>query len=561
MPTAETPFTFGVWLELPPDAPLAGQGIVRLLSMLLRTVQARSDVKIVIALPGWTAAPLRQVLALEGVDITAVEFLVSRKKLPVLLRLRRFLRARRHRPSRDRRSLGRRVARRIWGWRPVRRLARPLLATGSPIVASVVAAAAGLGGMLILLFGLPVALMWRLLRDQRLVRAVRGRVVDTASDRATAPAALPATVAGLITVAGREVVLFELERLCRKARRRRDIRAWLVPLPGSAHAAELRAPLVVAVPDLVYVDFPTLYPKAAVDVLDARVRAVAERAAAVVSYCEHVRSSHVVRHLGVAAERAHVIVNAPMNAGREMGAASEEDRRAAAAAILAEHFRGRREPQGAFPPGGAYLVDFPFAEIDFIFASSQVRPHKNYVNLIRAFTLLLRRKRMPIKLFFTGRWEDDCTGMRELVASQRLWLDVVSVPDLPPEVHAAFYRLAAVTVVPTLFEGGIPFPFTESMSVGTPVVMSSIPVTRERIAADLAALMLFDPYDPTDMAEKIAWALDHRQALAERQQELYATLCRRTWDDVAREYLALLRQVAARAGSMPARQEWGGGAR
>lgn len=544
MPTAEPAFKFGVWLELPPDTPLAGQGIIRLLAVLLRAVERRPDAKVVLALPGWTVEPLREVLGLEGVNLEAVEFVVSRRTIPLLVRLRRFLRTRRPRSTRDRGRLWQRLARRMWGWQPVRRVARPLLATGSPLVAALAVVVATLVSLPLLLVALPIALLARQVRRSRLVQAVRNRLAGPGADRGAGRVPLHPSLAAIAEFLGSEVMAFELERLTRRCQARRDIAAWLVPFPGSVHAAGLHAPLVVAVPDLVYVDFPTRFPPAAVEILDAKVRTLAKRAAAMVSYCEHVRSSHVVRHLGVAPERAHVIVNAPMQAPTGISANPPPDVRTAAAAVLANHFRRHSQQDAEFPPGSEYLVDFPFAEVDFLFVSSQVRPHKNYLNLMRAFALLLRRKRMPVKLFFTGRWADDTAGMRELASTQRLWLDVVSVPDLPPDVHEAFYRLAAVTVVPTLFEGGFPFPFGESMSVGTPVVMSSIPVTREVVPPDLAPLMLFDPYDPGDIAEKMAWALDHRQELAERQQALYDNLRHRTWNDVAQEYLMLLQQVA-----------------
>ena len=59
---------------------------------------------------------------------------------------------------------------------------------------------------------------------------------------------------------------------------------------------------------------------------------------------------------------------------------------------------------------------------------------------------------------------------RDHLVRAHLQTDVISVPGLPSDVHAAFFQLARLTVVPTMFEGGFPFPFCESLSVGTPVV-------------------------------------------------------------------------------------------
>jgi glycosyltransferase involved in cell wall biosynthesis len=106
-------------------------------------------------------------------------------------------------------------------------------------------------------------------------------------------------------------------------------------------------------------------------------------------------------------------------------------------------------------------------------------------------------------------------------------------------------------VVPTLFEGGFPFPFSESLSVGTPVVMSDISVTREVVPPDLQPVMLFDPYDVEAIADRIAWALDHRSVLLARQRPFHAALQRRTWHDVAGEYRATLITAAGDSSRAP----------
>jgi hypothetical protein len=178
--------------------------------------------------------------------------------------------------------------------------------------------------------------------------------------------------------------------------------------------------------------------------------------------------------------------------------------------------------------------------------SSQIRPYKNYLNLFRAFEIVLRRKHRNVKLFLTGRMDfdtPDTVALRDFIKDAHLDLDILAVPDLPPEVHTAFYHLARLTVVPTLFEGGFPFPFTESLSVDTPAVMSSIPVTRETLPPDLAEVMLFDPYDVDSMVERIDWGLTHRQELLVRQKQFYKQLRSRTWDKVLEEYLAVFRQT------------------
>jgi glycosyltransferase involved in cell wall biosynthesis len=323
-----------------------------------------------------------------------------------------------------------------------------------------------------------------------------------------------------------------------------------VTYPGTTYPLGLSAPLVAVVPDLVYADFPTLFTPAWVERVDRRIRQLVPRAAAVLSYSQHVASRHVVGYLGVKPERVRVIPHAPFDAGARLDAAraaTGEDRPRIARALVRDFLAGRARDRDGLEDGRrAYLRDLPLDEIDYLFVSAKLRPTKNYLNLLRAFERLLRRRYRNLKLVMTGATEGgfDAGGVRRYLSETRLDLDVLSVPDLPSNVHAAFLHLAALTVVPTLFEGGFPFPFSESLSVDTPVVMSAIPVTRDVVPPDLWPVMLFDPYDLDSIAERLEWGLDHRQELLERQRPLHAALCRRTWAHAADEYLAVLRAAA-----------------
>jgi glycosyltransferase involved in cell wall biosynthesis len=206
-----------------------------------------------------------------------------------------------------------------------------------------------------------------------------------------------------------------------------------------------------------------------------------------------------------------------------------------------------------------YLKEFPFEQVRYLFVSSQIRPHKNLANLISAFDYLLRQRYLPLKLFTTGDLSHANQDVRDLIATRHLDLDVIGVPNLPAVVHAAFYRLAELTVVPTLFEGGLPFPFSESLSVGTPVVLSRIPAVCEALPRHLWPLALFDPYDTKSIADRIEWGLEHREILLVAETDEYASMTKRTWSHVAGEYLAVLRQTAdSHAAFRPiSRPHWG----
>src|SRR6185312_4934604 len=102
--------------------------------------------------------------------------------------------------------------------------------------------------------------------------------------------------------------------------------------------------------------------------------------------------------------------------------------------------------------------------------------HKNLLNLIKAFEIMLRAKFIKLKLIITANL--GCIPeIYNYVQEKKLHYDIISLCDIPSNVLAALFCFAKCTVNPTLFEGGFPFTFSESYSVGTPSVMSRIPAT------------------------------------------------------------------------------------
>lgn len=185
-----------------------------------------------------------------------------------------------------------------------------------------------------------------------------------------------------------------------------------------------------------------------------------------------------------------------------------------------------------------YLDRYNFKNVKYIFYSSQVRPHKNIMTLIKAYEYLLRRKYCNIKLILTGDLTKSQTAWDYIVAN-RLQFDVLTFYNVSEQELASLYRCAQLVVTPTLYEGGFPFTFGEGMSVGTPSVMSDIPQTREVVEPyGLADDMLFDPYDYRAMADRIEYGLNHREELYQKELLLYRKLEKRTADVVASEYIA-----------------------
>lgn len=523
----------GLWFETMPDVDLRGEGIARTLAALLRELAARDDVSVTMALAVWAQRDVERLLIDWRIPADRFTLLASRRRVPLLLRMRRW----RQRPRPRRRGRVRRWLRRLFAGRAAKRVVQRIAGISSAPAALLLAA---LATTLLVAVAIVAAVPLLILAGvRRLFRAAR-RMGQARLAR------LAPYLDWLAARLGVSVLENEFELLARRANRRSGVDVWLAPYPGTTHPLRLRAPIVVVVPDLVYAEFPSLFDSAWALRIDDKARKLVARAGAVITYSRHTADRHVAAHLGIRRDRVRVIPHAPFEAG------GDAPSRAAAWDLIQDYLaKDLKDEKAALRRTGGspleYVRGLPFDEIDYLFVSAQVRPTKNYLNLFRAFERLLRRRYRNLKLVMTGIVRpEDPSGLYGLLQASRLDLDIVSVPDLPSAVHGAFMRLAALTVVPTLFEGGFPFPFSESLSVETPVAMSAIPVVREVVPDDLQPLMLFDPYDVDDITVRLAWCLDHREALLQRQRLLHAELRRRRWSDAAEEYVQVLRLVAGR---------------
>ena len=184
-----------------------------------------------------------------------------------------------------------------------------------------------------------------------------------------------------------------------------------------------------------------------------------------------------------------------------------------------------------------YTSTFDFANTKYIFYSSQARPHKNLMSLLKAYKYILKEKRIGIKLFLTGDIYQ-IKELKEFVLENGLQYDVLCFYSVPAQGLAALYHEAELVVNPTLYEGGFPFTFGEGMSVGTPSLMSRIPQVEEMFAfsEDLENCM-FDPYDYRDMVAKILWGLSDPNRLYEMQLPLFRKMCERGTAEYIGEYV------------------------
>jgi len=178
---------------------------------------------------------------------------------------------------------------------------------------------------------------------------------------------------------------------------------------------------------------------------------------------------------------------------------------------------------------------------EFVLYVGNIKPHKNLVRLIEAFDVLRQRPGCDqLKLLIIGDEISKLPALRRAVHRHKLHKHVRFLGFQPDETLAILYRLAAVFVFPSLYEG-FGLPPLEAMASGTPVVTSNVSSLPE-VTGEAAVLV--DPYDVDSIADGIYRVLRSpalRQELREkgiararefswersvaRTRELYAEVC------------------------------------
>ena len=177
------------------------------------------------------------------------------------------------------------------------------------------------------------------------------------------------------------------------------------------------------------------------------------------------------------------------------------------------------------------------------------KPHKNLVCLVKAWRIsnLSRPARTcggqsPIsdfKLVIAGHWDSRYPEAMRLaeeldLRDQVIFAGPVAEGDLP-----ALYSGAALFVFPSLYEG-FGLPVLEAMACGVPVVCSNTSSLPE-VAGDAA--LLADPSDVDALAVTMSQALASEELRQEMRQKGRVQAAKFSWEQTARETLAVYKQV------------------
>jgi glycosyltransferase involved in cell wall biosynthesis len=191
-----------------------------------------------------------------------------------------------------------------------------------------------------------------------------------------------------------------------------------------------------------------------------------------------------------------------------------------------------------------YLVNYPF-----ILYAGAIRPHKNVVRIIEAFSALKNellketqkeQQYLDLKLIIIG---DDLSGhprVRRTVVRSGVQNDVRFLGFVPIDVLRIFYDVAKVFVFPSLYEG-FGLPPLEAMAHGTPVVTSNTSSLPE-VAGNAA--LLVNPENVFEIRRGLQRVLLD-STLRERMKKLgYEQAQRFSWTTSVSRILEIYREVA-----------------
>lgn len=315
--------------------------------------------------------------------------------------------------------------------------------------------------------------------------------------------------------------------------------------------------------DFILAEFPMHFSEAVYRQLVSPTREGVWRMDRLVCFSEHVKQVHGVDFFGAREDQVRVIPHAPFDyfdfarPGFEAAAktlslgpiqTAADLTRSAAADIVRHHIRNQVD--GYFCQIGAsyirpVLASMAYEDMDFVLISSRNRPHKNFLTALQAIEHLIRDQYSSIKAMTTSPL--DLTSdepVSRYIVEHKLHQDLLSINHLPAHVHAALYRLAAVTVHPSPFEGGFPFTFPESLSMGTPIIMARGPAVEEFLTKGELDAYCFEPSSPLDLARRIDAVLGDREAYMARQLETLERQKLRTWRNIADEYVEVFQEAA-----------------
>lgn len=194
-----------------------------------------------------------------------------------------------------------------------------------------------------------------------------------------------------------------------------------------------------------------------------------------------------------------------------------------------------------------YQVNYPF-----ILYAGAIRPHKNVVRIIEAFSALKSElakegQFADLKLIIIGDDLSSHPRLRRTVVRSGVQNDVRFLGFVPIEVLRIFYDVAKIFVFPSLYEG-FGLPPLEAMAHGTPVVTSNTSSLPEVVGN---AALIVNPENVFEIRRALQRAMCDSELRIRMKQRGYEQAQKFSWMNSVSRILEIYREVAERRGVSP----------
>ena len=534
----------GIYLAYGPDQQLTGEGLGRLLGFLLSGLIQKKDYKITIACPYWGKKEVIKLFEDMKIDEKNVSFLTT-NGIPFWVRLYRYKNGHSQEEGRVFTIIKTFFDK---GFLFVHKIIIEILTTRSVffalslmlLVMMLLFVLSPLLLLSVVAFGLFVKLLPSLKRVMKAIFRISKRFFRLNDDYFLYD----------------EFRKRELKKLADIINKEEEIRVWLSPTVMWPEIRFVKKNVVTVVPDIVFFDFPAMFVHyyGGIKRIKRNMSNILETlksSSHFITYSNYVKEYHLMQHLNIKECDISVI---PHGFISNLDFFEEDNYKEKSNVYLKEYFnetrkkyfklfkdnKGNKNIYRIQLKNYEYISSYGIDSCKYLFYPTQNRPNKNLSSLIKAMAIVVHKYKKDIKLILTASI-DSLMGLYDLIEEQNLQYHILFFERVPSKVLAALNAKAICSVNTTIFEGGFPFSFSEAYSVGTPSLLSKIPLVEEIVTEkSLAQFMLFDPYDPEDIAMKIVWAIDNAEQLYEMENVIYQKLASRTWKDVADDYFRVL---------------------